>query len=101
MDSPARINAECLNREGKRTVNAVVEEIFTVFENVRSLLTHGNNRYHMTFIREVMRLQRLEVELNDLGYDDDFVMFVLEHVYTTVFKYNTYKGMMLFVDDSL
>ena len=72
-----------------RTLNAVVEEIFTVFENVRSLLANWNSRYHMTFIQEVMKLQRLEVEINSLGYDDDFVTFVLEHVYNTVFRYNT------------
>jgi hypothetical protein len=78
-----------------RTVNAVVEEIFTVFENVRSLLANWNSSYHMTFIREVMRLQRLEVELKNLGYDDDFVAFVLEHVYNTVFRYNTCKGLGL------
>jgi len=77
-----------------RTVNAVVEEIFTVFENIHSLLANWSSCYHMTFIREVMRLQRLEVELNSLGYDDDFVTFVLEHVYNTVFRYNIYKGSM-------
>ena len=71
----------------------VVDEIFTVFENVRSLLANWNNCYHMTFIREVMRLQQLEAELNGLGYDDDFVTFVLEHVHNTVFRHDTCKRM--------
>lgn len=73
-------------------VNAIVEEIFMVFENVRSLLANWDSHYNMTFIREVMRLQRLEIELKNLGYDDDFVTFVLEHVYNTVFRYNMCKG---------
>ena len=68
----------------------VVDEIFTVFENVRSLLANWDSRYHMTFIREVMRLQRLEIELNSLVYDNDFVTLVLENVYNTVFRYNIY-----------
>ena len=72
----------------KRGVIEVVDEIFTVFENVRSLLVNWNSCYHMTFIREVMRLQQLEAELNSLGFDDDFVTFVLENVYNTVFRYN-------------
>lgn len=74
----------------KRGVIEVVDEIFTVFENIHSLLANWNSRYHMTFIREVMRLQRLEVELNSLGFDDDFVNFVLEHVYNIVFRHNMY-----------
>ena len=90
MDIQAKINAGALKRGNTRTLNDVVEEIFTVFENVHSLLAHWNTRYHKTFIQEVMRLQRLEAELNSLGYDDDFVAFVLEHVYETVFRYNIY-----------
>ena len=74
----------------KRGVIEVVDEIFTVFENIHSLLANWNSHYHMTFIREVMRLQRLEVELNSLGFDDDFVNFVLEHVYNIVFRHNMY-----------
>ncbi len=77
----------------KRGVLEVVDEIFMVFENVRSLLANWNSCYHMTFIREVMRLQQLETELNSLGYDDDFVTFVLEHVYNTVFRHDRYKRM--------
>ena len=71
-----------------RTLNAVVDEIFTVFENVHSLLANWNNRYHLAFIREMMRLQRLEEELFKLGYDEDFVTYVFEHVYSIVFRYS-------------
>ncbi len=48
-------------------------------------------RYHKSFIYEVKRLQRLEIELNDLGYDDDFVSLVLEHIYNTVFRYHSWE----------
>jgi hypothetical protein len=71
----------------KRTVLEVIDEIFTVFENVRSMSGAWTAGYHMSFIYEVKRLQKLENELNSLGYDDDFVGFVLEHVYKTVFRY--------------
>ena len=71
----------------KRTVLEVIDEIFTVFENVRSILGSWTAGYHMSFIYEVMRLQKLEVELNSLGYGDDFVTYVLEHVYNMVFRY--------------
>ena len=71
----------------KRSVVEVIDEIFTVFENVRSMLGAWTAQYHMSFIYEVMRLQKLEMELNSLGYSDDFVGYVLEHVYNTVFRY--------------
>ncbi len=72
----------------KRTLHEVIDEIFAVFENVRSMSDAWTTRYHKSFIYEVRRLQKLEIELNDLGYDDDFVSFVLEHVYNTVFRYH-------------
>lgn len=72
----------------KRTVLEVIDEIFTVFENVRSMSGPWAARYHKSFIYEVKRLQKLEIELNDLGYEDEFVSFVLEHVYNTVFRYH-------------
>ena len=72
----------------KRTVLEVIDEIFTVFENVRSMLGSWTTEYHMSFIYEVMRLQKLEMELNSLGYGDDFVTYVFEHVYNTVFRYH-------------
>lgn len=75
----------------KRTVFEVIDEIFTVFENVRSMLGSWTTEYHTSFIYEVMRLQKLETELNGLGYDDDFVTYVLEHVYNTVFRYYSYQ----------
>lgn len=75
----------------KRTVLEVIDEIFTVFENVRSMLGSWTTEYHMSFIYEVMRLRKLEMELTNLGYDDDFVTYVLEHVYNTVFRYYLYQ----------
>ena len=75
----------------KRTVLEVIDEIFTVFENVRSMSGAWTGGYHMSFIYEVKRLQKLEIELNNLGYDDDFVGFVLEHVYNTVFRYYSFR----------
>lgn len=69
----------------KRTMLEVIDEIFTVFENVRSMLCAWTAGYHTSFIYEVKRVQKLEIELNNLGYDDDFVSFVLEHVYNTFF----------------
>ncbi|MGH2496257.1 MAG: hypothetical protein ACRDIV_16295 [Ktedonobacteraceae bacterium] len=71
----------------KRTVLEVIDEIFTVFENMRSMLGSWTTGYHTSFIHEVMRLQKLETELNSLGYGDDFVGYVLEHAYNTVFRY--------------
>ena len=73
----------------KRTVLEVIDEIFNVFENVRSMSGAWKARYHKSFIYEVKRLQRLEIELNELGYDDDFVSLVLEHIYNTVFRYHS------------
>ena len=75
----------------KRTVLEVIEEIFTIFENVRSMLGSWTEEYHMSFIYEVMRLQKLEMELNSSGYDDDFVTYVLEHIYNMVFRYYSYQ----------
>ena len=75
----------------KRTVLEVIEEIFTIFENVRSMLGSWTEESHMSFIYEVMRLQKLEMELNSSGYDDDFVTYVLEHIYNMVFRYYSYQ----------
>ncbi|HKV57292.1 MAG TPA: hypothetical protein VJO32_03390 [Ktedonobacteraceae bacterium] len=51
-------------------LNAVVDDLFVVFENVRSMLAKWDRSYHMTFIEEVMKLQKLEIELYNLGYKD-------------------------------
>jgi hypothetical protein len=67
-------------------LNAVVNDIFVVFENVRSMFVKWDRSYHMPFIAEVMKLQKLEVELYNLGYDEEFVMTVIKIAYHNVFK---------------
>lgn len=63
----------------------VVDDIFKVFENVRSLFHPWDKSKHMTFIQEVMKLQALEVKLYKLGYDDDLVRLLMKAVYESIF----------------
>lgn len=72
-------------------LNAVVDDIFVVFENVRSMLVKWDRSYHIPFIEEVMKLQKLEGELYNLGYDEEFVMTVVNVVYQHVFREVAYK----------
>lgn len=67
-------------------LNAVVDDIFVALENVRSMLISWDNGYRMSFIEQVMSLQKLEVELYDLGYDEEFVYTVVKVVYQHVFR---------------
>ncbi|MGH2479623.1 MAG: hypothetical protein ACRDHW_08215 [Ktedonobacteraceae bacterium] len=64
---------------------AVVDDIFTVFENVRSMFRAWDKSKHMPFIQQVMKLQVLEVKLYKLGYDEDFVRLLVKAVYESVF----------------
>jgi len=64
---------------------AIVDEIFQVFENVRSMFRAWDTSKHMPFIHEVMKLQALEVRLYKLGYEDDFVRLLVKAVYKSVF----------------
>ena len=80
-----------LHLMGERQMNQlnetyeVVDDIFKVFENVRSLFHSWDKSKHMTFIQEVMKLQALEVKLYKLGYDDGFVRLLMKAVYESIF----------------
>lgn len=63
----------------------IVDNIFDVFEQVRTLLCNWNTEYHVLFIEQVMRLQTLEAELYALGYDDEFVLTIKQAIYSSVF----------------
>ena len=64
---------------------AVVDEIFSVFESVKNMFRSWDSSKHMPFIQEVMKLQALEVQLNQLGYEDDFVRLIVKAVHESVF----------------
>lgn len=64
---------------------AVVDEIFQVFEDVRSLFRTWDASKHTSFIQHVVKLQALEVKLYALGYEDDFVRLLMKAVYESVF----------------
>ena len=68
-----------------RQLNALVDAIFEVFESVREKLRNWKHEYHMPFIEQVTRLQRLEAELYALGYDEDFILILEQVVYHSVF----------------
>ena len=63
----------------------IVDEIFQVFEDVRSMFRAWDTSKHMPFIQEVMKLQALEVKLYQLGYEEDFVRLLVKAVYESVF----------------
>lgn len=64
---------------------ALVDEIFQVFENVRSMFRAWDKSKHMPFIQQVMKLQALEEKFYKLGYEDDFVRLLVKAVYESVF----------------
>jgi len=68
-----------------RQLNALVDAIFEVFESVHEMLRDWKHEYHMPFIEQVTRLQKLEAELYALGYDEDFILILEQTVYHAVF----------------
>ena len=68
-----------------RQLNALVDAIFEVFESIREMLRNWKHEYHMPFIEQVTRLQKLEAELYVLGYDEDFIVILEQTVYHAVF----------------
>lgn len=65
---------------------AIVDEIFRVFEDVRSMFRAWDTSKHMPFIQQVMKLQALEVKLYESGYEEDFVRLLVKAVYESVFS---------------
>jgi hypothetical protein len=68
-----------------RQLNALVDAIFEVFENVHEMLRDWKHEYHMPFIEQVTRLQKLEAELYALGYDEDFILALKQVIFHSVF----------------
>ncbi len=75
---------EHLSARSKELLN-IVDDIFDVFEQVRAMFQNWHADYHMPFIEQVMKLQKLEAELYTLGYDEDFVLTVKQVVYSFIF----------------
>jgi hypothetical protein len=67
-----------------KRLNIVVDEIFDVFESVHEMLRDWKCDYHMLFIEQVMRLQKLETELYALGYQEDFIFTLMQVVFQSV-----------------
>jgi hypothetical protein len=68
-----------------KRLNIIVDDIFDVFEQVHAMFRNWQASYHMPFIEQIMRLQRLEAELCTLGYDEDFVLTIKQVVYHSIF----------------
>ena len=69
----------------KRKLICVVDDLFDVFEQMKSMLCNWKPYYHVYFIDLMWRLKQLESDLYTLGYDDDFVLTVKQAVYRSVF----------------
>ena len=68
-----------------KQLNAIVDNIFEVFESVHKMFRNWKHDYHMPFIEQVMRLQKLEAELYTLGYDKDFILTLKQTIYHSIF----------------
>ena len=64
---------------------SVVDDMFRVFENVKSMFNQWDRSKHMPFIREVRKLQDLESRLLQLGYGEDFTRLLVKCIYESVF----------------
>ncbi|HEU0000111.1 MAG TPA: hypothetical protein VFQ36_04395 [Ktedonobacteraceae bacterium] len=67
-------------------LNAIVDEIFYVLEEVKGMLANWNASYHIPFIKMVMRINNLREQLHILGYTDDFVEILIKVAYHNVFS---------------
>ena len=70
-------------------LNAIVDEIFYVLEEVKGMLGNWNASYHTPFIAMVMRLNALRDHLRKSGYTDDFVDTLTKIAYHNVFSQDT------------
>jgi len=68
-----------------KQLNAIVDNIFEVFESVHEMFRNWKHEYHMSFIEQVTRLQKLEAELSMLGYDKDFILTLKQTIYRSIF----------------
>jgi hypothetical protein len=64
---------------------SIVDDIFRVFEGIKSMFKQWDRSKHMPFIQEVMKLQELESRLLQLGYQEDFTRLLVKCVYESVF----------------
>jgi len=78
-----------------QALNAVVDEIFRVLEEVRTMFQKWDSSYHMPFIKKVMYLQTLREQLYKLGYDDDFVETVIKIAYHNIFTKSEHLARVL------
>jgi len=63
----------------------LVDELFQVFEETRSMFRTWDASKHTPFIQQVTKLQELEAKLYQLGYEEDFVYLLVKSVYQSVF----------------
>ncbi|HZS76098.1 MAG TPA: hypothetical protein VFA41_05740 [Ktedonobacteraceae bacterium] len=77
--------AERRKQVGDRGLIQIVDEIFDVFEQAKTLLQNWQPDNHACFIDLLWKLKQLEADLYLLGYDDDFVDTVKWVVYHSVF----------------
>jgi hypothetical protein len=68
-----------------KQLNALVDNIFEVFESVHEMLRNWKYKYHLPFIEQIMRLQKLEAALHALGYDEDFILTLRQTIYHSIF----------------
>ncbi|MGH2494367.1 MAG: hypothetical protein ACRDIV_06655 [Ktedonobacteraceae bacterium] len=74
-------------------LNCIVDSIFDVLEEVKSMFARWDNTCHTAFVERVFYLNELRSRLNKLGYSDDFVDTVLKVAYDNVFgALQTEKG---------
>ncbi|HEU0001395.1 MAG TPA: hypothetical protein VFQ36_10875 [Ktedonobacteraceae bacterium] len=67
-------------------LNAIVDEIFQVLEDVRDMLNKWDSCYHTPFIKKAMYLNTLRERLYELGYTEDFVEAIIKTAYEHVFR---------------
>jgi hypothetical protein len=75
-----------MTTQSVQALNAVVDEIFRVLEEVRAMFQKWDNSYHMPFIEMIMYLNTLRERLYTLGYEEDFVEAVVKIAYHSVFS---------------
>ena len=71
-----------------QALNAIVDEVFQVLEDVRDMLSKWDSSYHMPFIKKIMYLNTLRERLYALGYTEDFIESIIKIVYEHVFRKN-------------
>ncbi|MGH2495168.1 MAG: hypothetical protein ACRDIV_10750 [Ktedonobacteraceae bacterium] len=67
-------------------LNAIVDEIFQMLEDVRDMLSKWDSCYHMPFIKKAMYLNMLRERLYALECTEDFIDSIIKIAYEHVFS---------------